>query len=237
MVAALQHVWNSQPFKIFWPRIVRILQQTVRKTFVIARFFFAHKAGHKPGNSFKHRKGRAFAAVEHNVAHTHRLKRKQLQQPRVNALVPAANDGKVVLAREFTHHVLGQRAATGGHEQHAPGPLDGTQGARQRFALHDHAGAAAVRAVVHMAVFVGAELARIVKAAIHNASLPRTAHEGCGQGRFKKFGKKRDNVKTRHGRRVPQKRTSCKECLRRAFAGLRRSCGGTAEYLSVWPGA
>ena len=134
----------------------------MRKTFIVAGFFLAHKAGHESGHGLQHGKSRAFAAVEYNITHAHRFKRKKLQQPCVNAFVPAANNGQVFLAGKVAHHVLRQRAAAGGHEQHATGPFNGAQGTGQRLALHDHAGAAAVGAVVHVAVLVGAELPGIM---------------------------------------------------------------------------
>ena len=77
-----------------------------------------------------------------------------------------------------------------------------TKSAGQRFPLHDHAGASAIGAVVHVVVAVSAVLPGIVEAALYKPCFAGAAHEGCGQGRGKKFWEEGDNVKMRHGGRV-----------------------------------
>ena len=49
MIARTQHIRHGNILKDLGPREVRILQQTRRKTFVVAGFLFPHETGDEPG--------------------------------------------------------------------------------------------------------------------------------------------------------------------------------------------
>lgn len=168
------------------------------------------KPGTQPGHGLHHGQGRGFAAVEHGFAHTDRLQGKEIRQAGVNALIAAADQGQVFFRSQGAGLCLGEGASAGGQEQHPARPGNGAQGAGQGVGLHDHAGAAAVGAVVHMAVFVHTVLARVVKGKTHHAAARARPSSPADQGGSKKFRKKRNQVEARHGRRVPQKGSACK---------------------------
>ena len=210
MIPAAQHVRHGQALQHLRARVVRIFQQPVGKTLVLAGLLLAHVARHETGHSLQHGQRSAFPAVEHGLAHADRLKREKIVQASVQPFIAAADEGDVLFLRQLPRQGLRKGTSPRRHEQHASRRGDRPQGRGHRLPLHDHTGAAAIRAIVHMAVLVRAERARVVQGAGHEARLPGPAHETGLQRRTEKFGKKRDEVKTRHGRRVPQIRPAGK---------------------------
>ena len=81
-----------------------------------------------------------------------------------------------------------------------PVGLRGGQAARQRLGQHDHAGAAAKRAVVHAAVAAFGPVARVPELQAHLAVRPGAARDARMQKRGEKLGKEREHVKAQgHG--------------------------------------
>ena len=230
VVPAEQHLRHGQAFQRLGPGIMRIFQQAVGKTLFLAGLFLAHETRHQPGHGFDDGQGRRFPAVEHGFAHTHRFQRKKFQQACVQAFIAAADQGKILFQGQFARQGLAERAAARRHEQHPAGAFDGTQGPGHGLALHDHARPAAVGPVVHMAVLVSAEGARVVKAERHHAGFAGATHEGGTQRRIKKFGKERNQMKARHGRQSAAKGRGWQDAL--AGSGyFDRFCDGTITQI------
>src|SRR3954451_19725725 len=73
------------------PRVVRILQQSVLETLLVARLGRAHHAGQQPYATVHHHHRRDLAAREHEVADRNLFQRLRLDHPLVDALEPAAD--------------------------------------------------------------------------------------------------------------------------------------------------
>ena len=184
-----------------------VLQQAVGKTFIVPGLLLAHEAGHQPRHGLDDGQGRRLAAVEHGFAHAHGLQGEDVQQAGIQSFIPAADQGQVFFPGQLAGQRVIEGAPAGGQQDHAPRLFDGAQRRGHRLALHDHAGTAAVGAVVHMMVTAGAEAAGIVEGEIHDAGFAGAAQQCRLKGRAEKLREEADQMKAKHGRTVTQKRT------------------------------
>lgn len=124
----------------------------------------------------------------------------------IQSFVTAADQGQVFFPGQLAGQRIIEGTPAGSQQDHASRLLDGAQRRGHRFALHDHAGTAAVGAVVHMMVAAGAEAAGIVERKVHDAGLAGAAQQCRLKGRAEKLREKADQMKAKHGRTVTQKR-------------------------------
>ena len=206
VVPAPQYLRHFAAFQDFGPRVMGVLQQAVGKTFVVPGLLLAHEAWHQPRHGLDDGQGRRLAAIEHGFAHAHGLQRKDVQQAGIQSFVTAADQGQVFFPGQLACQRIIEGTPAGSQQDHASRLLDGAQRRGHRFALHDHAGTAAVGAVVHMMVTAGAEAAGIVERKVHDAGLAGAAQQCRLKGRAEKLREKADQMKAKHGRTVTQKR-------------------------------
>ena len=174
-------------------------QKACRKALLVARGLLAHEAGHKTRDRLKDGQGGRLAAVEHNVANSQGLQGKEPEEPGIKALVAAADNGDVLLQGQLAHELLAGRTAVGGHAEHAAGMGQGAQRPGHGVYLHDHAGASAIGAIVHMPVPVPGKGSRVREVDGNEALFQGPFHEPCLQCGGKEGRKQADNVEAEHG--------------------------------------
>jgi hypothetical protein len=170
VVAGKQHVGHVLPAPDFRPRVVRPVEQAADEG-LVGRRFFLQRAGQLAHEGVDQRHRRDFAAGQHEVADRNVFVDARIEKALVDAFVAAADEDQAErgLRRKFAHARIGQARAGRRQGNHArrraagralrrPRPLDGLC---KRFGKHHHARATAERPVVHGAMVVRGEVARI----------------------------------------------------------------------------
>ena len=123
---------------------------------------FSHHAGEQAHAGIDQHHGGEFAAREHIIADRCFDEVAPRDHPLVHALEAAAYRHDPAPSGQFAHACLRERRAAGGQQQtRAVIERCRIDRAGQHVGLHDHAGAAAGRGVVHAAVAVDGKVANI----------------------------------------------------------------------------
>ena len=156
MVPGRENVGNWLALEYWRPGVLRIFEQTVRKTFLGGGRFLAHHAGQQPHAGIEQRQRGNLAAREHEIAERHLLQPAGLDQPFIDAFETGADNNRAEAVRQFRHAALREPNATGTHQQaRARVVRNSVKCACEDISLHDHSGAAAGRGVVDGAMLVG----------------------------------------------------------------------------------
>ncbi len=148
---------------------MRRVEQAVDEAVLDRRGIVAQHAGDEPHHRIHQGHRRQLAAGQHEVAEGDFLVDAAVQQALVHRLVAAAQDDETGLVLQCHHAFVGQRLAlrrhedhTGRRQAHVDLPLLGRiDRGFERLRQHHHAGSAAIGAVIHGAVTVLGEIARI----------------------------------------------------------------------------
>jgi hypothetical protein len=146
------------------------------------------------------------AARDHEIAHADLLRLENLDRPLIDPLVVAGDQQEPRQRRKLVDPCLVQRpplrrqedaVRRGGVER-----LDGLDGVDERLAHHDHAGTAAERSIIHLAVLVVGVCPDVVQIAAHEARLDRAAHDARADDALEHGREQRKDVDAegeRHG--------------------------------------
>ena len=182
---------------------MRRIEQAVDEAVFDHRRVVAQHARQLPHYRIHQRHRRQFAAGQHEIAKADFFIDDPVEQALVDRFVASAQQHQTRLVLQLHHPLMVQRPALRRHEHHprrgkpqAHLALTGGFDRRfQRLGQHHHAGTAAVRAVVHGAVLVGREIARIPQRQAPAPLLEAAAGHARLRQRGKHFGKQADDVK------------------------------------------
>src|SRR3569623_208783 len=196
MIPRSQHFGDRAPFPFDGPGIVRILEKALFEAFLGTAGRRAHYAGKQANASVENGQSGGLSAREHDVAERHFLDRPALENPLVEPLEPAAQDGNAGAGREVADAGLGDRLSAGGHGEHraiglqCPCMIDAS---RQHIGLEHHPGAAPGRRIVHRAVLVGGEVADLDGVERPGALPERAARQADAERPGKHLGIERED--------------------------------------------
>ena len=172
MVAAAQHIRHRFTAEFRRAGVVGVLEQHGTVALIHQGFRRSHRARQQPHHPVDQGHRRELTPGEHEIADGHLLIG-QAADAFIEALVVAAEQHQLIVLRGPALQVgLLQRPPLGRHQQHPGALLPGNRlhCRKHRLGLEHHAGTAAIGHIVHLAVAVGGEIARIVEMQLGDAA-------------------------------------------------------------------
>ena len=114
MIPRSQHFGDPAPFPFNRPGIMRVFEKAAFKAFLLTARRRAHYPGKQPNASVEQGESGRLAAGQHIVADRDRDDRPRLEQPLVDPLEAAAQDGDAGARGELAHQGLGRAARRAG---------------------------------------------------------------------------------------------------------------------------
>ncbi len=169
MIATHQDGRHGHAFIRFRPRVVRRIEQAIDEAVLDGRCLRVQDTGQQADHRVHQRHGRQFTTRQDKVADADFLVDATVQQTLVHGFIAATQDHETRLGFQLRHFFVCQRTALRRHEHHAGRGqsqfgLALFRGSDRRFegtGHHHHAGATAIRAVIHGAVIVSREITGI----------------------------------------------------------------------------
>src|SRR5690606_11118463 len=182
------------------PGVLRAIEQPVGEGLLHRRGLVAERPGKLPHHGVDERHGRELPAREDEIADGQLFVHPPLEQPLVDALVPAAKERKRPPLGQFHHPAVAEPPPLRREVDH-PAATRGLRRAQrllERLGQHDHARAAAERTVIDRPVAVRREIPRIPQRQAPQPALERAARDAAFGERPEHFRENRHHVEARH---------------------------------------
>src|SRR5450759_3895120 len=235
VVAGEQHRRHGLARILLGPGVMRTIEQSAHKRILRRRILVAQHAGQLPHHRVDQHHRRQLPAGEHIVADRYLLVDRAADQSLVHALVAPAQQYCAWSRREFHHFAVIEHPALRRKVYHlaltaGDAPFGRTNRLFQRLGQHHHAGPAAIRPVVHRAVVVAGEVARIPQLQTVARRLQRAADDT-------RFSERREHLrKQRHAIEVDHQSSSHSTRIRPwAISTWRTTCSTKGSRRSVSP--
>ena len=202
MVARQQYLGHPFVLVQLRPRVVRTVQQAVGEGVFLRRAGGVQRARQLAHDRVEQHHRRQFPARQHEVAERELFIDLAVDQALIHAFVAAAQQHQARFGRKFHHHRLIQPAPLGRQVDHpAAEPvrrlLRGARGRdrlHQRLGQHHHAGPAPVGPVIHRAMRIAGEVARVVETERVQPAFDRPTRDAAAGQRREHLREQRDHV-------------------------------------------
>src|SRR5215210_2383262 len=176
-------------------RVMRVVEQTVLERVALVGLLATDHAGNQPRHRLDEHERRKLATGQHVVSDGDLLRGKAFHHSFIHTLIPATDEGEVRLAGQLVHEFALEAAPRRAQQDRAAAIVAERLDRREhRLGLHDHAGSAPERFVVHGPVPIGREVADVVQVDLEDALGDRPAEQALPQGALKDAGKDREHV-------------------------------------------
>src|ERR1700730_5594545 len=240
VVTGQQHRRHVPAFKHIRPRVVRPVEQAVRKRILIARALIAQRAGQQPRQRVDDHERRQLPTREHVVAHRQLAINAELDHALVHTLVPSGQQQHTRQRRQLARLRLA-KGSTLRRQVHPRAPRRQPRVRRanrrqQRLGFHHHARSAPVGTIIDGAMRVGRVQARIFGPHAHQPASDGAPHNAKLEGSRDHARKQRDNLDL-HGAFYSSSAGQSTTIVRATRSTLRRWRGTASTQCSRPPGA
>jgi hypothetical protein len=207
VVAATQHRRHLAQRVLRRPGVVRTVEHAVLEAVLAGRVGVIERAVLQPAHGVDQHRGRQFTAGKHVVADRHLFVDVVFDEALVDAFVAAADQHQPRPRCQLAHLALVKPCALGAEVHHVRGArIGGTHGVQrldQRIDQHDHAGTAAVGAVVDMPVRQLRKVAQLPGHHLQQAATQGAAHHTEFRRPQDELGKQAEHVDAQRRRPGP----------------------------------